>query len=86
MTHCQKAVRSRPVPCGRNRRRPRSAQRGTRGGEPDPLRGIQRHDLDQQLAGLGDDERLALCRAVDQARQVRFSLVNIDGQHRLPPR
>src|SRR5207244_600458 len=32
-------------------------------------RRVERYDLDQRLAGLGDNERLALGRAVDQARQ-----------------
>src|SRR5207248_1364829 len=43
---------------------------------------VERHDLDQRLAGLGDDERLALGGASDEARQMGFGFVDVDGAHR----
>jgi hypothetical protein len=50
------------------------------GHEPEPanptcLRCFQRHHLDQRLAGLGDDERLAFGGAIEQPREVRFGFV-----------
>src|SRR5207244_1382794 len=54
--------------------------------EANPLRlaggwRVERHDLDQRLAGLGDDERLALGGTVDQSRQMGLGFVHVDGAH-----
>src|SRR5262249_47327070 len=42
---------------------------------------FERRDFDQRLPRLGDDERLALGRAVDQPRQMGLGFVDIDSQH-----
>jgi len=42
---------------------------------------MQRHDLDQRLAGLRDHEQLASRRLLDQARQMRLGFVDVDGLH-----
>ena len=47
------------------------------------LRRVDRHDLDHRLAGLGDDERLAFRRGVDQLGEVGLGVVDVDGFHRL---
>jgi hypothetical protein len=50
--------------------------------EPEPanltrLRRFQRHDLDQRLTRLGDDERLAFRRPIEQPREARFGPVDV---------
>src|SRR5262249_28117802 len=42
---------------------------------------IERHDLDERFAGLGDDERLAFGGTIDEARQMCLRLVHVDGPH-----
>src|SRR5215831_5491595 len=56
------------------------------GHEPEPadltgFRGIKRYDLHQRFASLGDDERLAPGRTIQQARQVSFGFMYVDDQH-----
>src|ERR1700733_10316473 len=48
---------------------------------PRRSRGIDGNDLDQRLPRLRDNERLALVRSLDQAREVSLGLVDIDGSH-----
>src|SRR5262249_36284233 len=43
--------------------------------------GIQSGDLDHGLSGLGNDEGFAAGGFIDQARQVRFCLTDVDGVH-----
>src|SRR5208282_1426904 len=43
--------------------------------------GVDRHDLDQRLARLGDDERLPLRGGVDEPGEVGLGLVDVDGAH-----
>src|SRR3954454_14197012 len=45
---------------------------------------VERHDLDQGLAGRGDDEGLALGGAIDEARQMRLGFMDVDGSHEAP--
>ena len=42
---------------------------------------IERHDLHQRLARLGDHERLALDGAIDQLRELGLRFVDVDGDH-----
>jgi hypothetical protein len=45
---------------------------------------LQWRDFDQGLARFGDDERFTLGRALDQSRQMRLGLVNVEGFHPRP--
>jgi len=58
--YCQKAVRSRPVHAVEIVGYLDLPGEEPKAKNPTRFPGIQRHDLGQQLAGLGDDERLAL--------------------------
>src|SRR5579862_2661815 len=45
------------------------------------VRGGPWHNFREWSAGLGDNETLSVCHGVEQSRQVRFSLVDIDDLH-----
>jgi hypothetical protein len=45
----------------------------------------ERHDLDQWLASLGNDEGLALGGTCDQTRQLRFGFVDVDDANGRSP-
>src|SRR5205085_6512713 len=49
-------------------------------------RSIERDDFHERLAGLGNDERLALRGAIDEARQMRLRLMHVDRAHSSIPR
>ena len=46
------------------------------------LRGVDRGDLDDRLTGLGDDKGFALNRLFDEAGEVGFGLMDVEGTRR----